>query len=449
MWPRAAVGGADGQTIHVIAITTPVATDGAIYEGVDGHIIYFRSLDGGSTWDQTDIIIPGLDSSFTIRSSADAYYIDARGDNVAIGLFNSWDDVLLFKSEDNGDNWTKSILNDFPLDNYDVNVTGYTYEQLPPFVEGERPDSLAIFSSDNYGSVVIDHNGMAHAYFGRMFVQDADLTDEGSTYYPATDGIAYWNESFGDDSLRTIVSTIDQNGNDTLDIASIEDIALYFASLTSMPSAGVDAAGNLYLTYSGVIEDRVSEDDDEQHYRHIYVISSADGGETWSDPVDLIQEEFVVEPTLIDFVEAIYPTMVRDVDSKVRLIYMQDFRPGLSVNGDEDEASGNFINYFQFDTEDFSITSTENLVDAETYEFKLAPTITNDQTMVSFNLIEGGKTDLMLVNMHGQMVKHITSKELTAGIHQENISVGELPQGIYYLMMRVNNTYSAIELIKQ
>ncbi len=30
LWPRAAVGGADGQTIHVIAITTPVATDGAI-----------------------------------------------------------------------------------------------------------------------------------------------------------------------------------------------------------------------------------------------------------------------------------------------------------------------------------------------------------------------------------------------------------------------------------
>jgi len=448
LWPRAAVGGTDGQTIHVMAITTPVANEGALYEGVDGQIIYFRSMDGGSTWDQTDVIIPGLGAEFTTGSSADAYYIDARGENVAIGVFDDWGDVLLFKSSDNGDTWTKHILNDFPLDNYVIN-SGYTYEEIPPF-EGERPDSMAIFSSDNYGSVVIDNDGMAHAFFGQMYIQDVDLTDAGSTYFPATDGIAYWNESFGDDSLRTIVSTIDQNANDTLDIADIADIPLYFASLTSMPSAGVDLSGNIYLTYAGVIEDRVSLDDDAQHYRHIYVVASEDGGETWGDPVDLITEDQVFEPTLVDFVEAVFPTMTRDVDSKVRLIYMQDFRPGLSVRGDEDEAAGNTINYFQRDVTEFLIgVDTEELVEAEAYQFKLAPTVTNDQTTISFNLPEGGSTDLMLVNMHGQMVQHISSKELTAGNHQEMISVGDLSRGIYYVMIRVNGTYSAIELVKQ
>ncbi len=446
LWPRAAAGGADGQTVHVIAITTPVANGGALYEGVDGHIIYYRSLDGGSTWDQQDVIIPGLDSMFTLGSSADAYYIDARGDNVAIGIFDDWGDVLLFKSEDNGDSWTKHILNDFPLDRYVIDA-GYAYEDLPEFV-GERPDSMAIFSSDNFGSVVIDHNGMAHAFFGRMYIQDDNLGDGSSSYYPGTDGIVYWNESFGDDSLRTVVATLDLNGNDTIDIASNTAIALYFASLTSMPSAGVDAAGNLYLTYSGVVEGRVSEDDDAQHYRHVYLTVSEDGGENWSDPVDLITPENVYEPDLVDFVEAVFPTIARDVDGKVRLIYQQDFRPGLSVRGDEDDASGNTINYFQFDTGDF-VTNAQELVDPKAFEFKLAPNITSDQTIASFNITESGQTDLSLVNMHGQMVKQIFSGQMQAGFHQETISVSELSQGIYYLMIRNNGSYAAIELVKQ
>ncbi|PSR12188.1 MAG: hypothetical protein DA408_06600 [Bacteroidetes bacterium] len=450
LWPRAAVGGANGETIHVIAITVPASLNGQPYQNVDGHILYYRSTDGGASWDRTDVAIEGLGSDFTLGSDADSYYIDARGDNVAFGIFNSFDDVLLFKSEDNGDTWAKSIVNDFPLFKYAIDA-GYTYQDLPPFMD-ERPDSLAIFSSDSYGTVLVDYQGMAHVYFGRMWVQDDVLTDGLSSYYPGTDGLAYWNESFGDDSLRTIVGTVDQNMNDTLDLvagASGLSVGLYFASLTSMPSAGVDAAGNLYVTYSGIVEGEVSIDDDMQHYRHVYIISSPDGGLTWSDPYDIIRPDIVMEPDLVDFVEAVFPSMVREVDDKVRLIYMQDFRPGLAIRGDMDSAADNFINYVQVEVPEVGIVGTEARVPASTFGLVLAPNVTSTQTRASFITGQAGKVSLSLLNRHGQQVRQFIQEQLPAGKHQEDLDLTGLPAGSYYLLLKVEQQFTIAEVIKQ
>lgn len=445
LWPRAAVGGADGETIHVIAISAPVANGGELYQDVDGHLLYFRSLDGGASWDQTDIAIEGLGSDFTLGSGADAYYIDARDDNVAFGVFNDWDDVLLFKSADNGDTWTKHIINDFPLVKYEIN-SGYTIADIPadPFA----PDTLAIFTSDNYGTVLIDHDGMAHAFFGRMYVQDTDLTDMGSSFFPATDGIDYWNETFGEDSTRTIVSTVDVNMNDTLDVATIGNIARYFASLTSMPSAGIDADGNIYLTYSGVREDLLDIEDD-QHYRHIYVTVSSDGAETWTEPFDINIPEIATEADLVDFIEGVFPTMVRDVDSKVRLIYQLDYRPGLSVRGDEDDAAGNFIPYVQIDVAEFGLVDTEELVEPEAFRLTLAPNLTRSTSNLSFDLPQRGPIRIDLVNMHGQVVRNLVSGQRAAGFHQETIDLSHEARGTYFVMLQTSGKYSAVRLIKQ
>jgi hypothetical protein len=429
----------------VIAITTPVANGGALYEGVDGHLIYFRSLDGGVTWDQTDVALDGLGSDFTTGSSADAYYIDARGNSVAFGVFNDWDDVLLFKSDDNGDTWTKHVVNDFPLDLYTID-SGYTVADLPedPFA----PDTLAIFTSDNFGNVLIDHDGMAHVFFGRMYVQDSDLTDGNSSYFPATDGIDYWNETFGPDSTQTVVSTIDVNMNDTLDIAAIGNIALYFASLTSMPSAGIDAAGNIYLTYSGVREDLIEAQDD-QHYRHIYLSATFDGGETWIDPFDINIPEIATEPDLADFIEGVFPTMVRDVDNSVRLIYQQDYRPGLAVRGDMDDAAGNFIPYVQVDVADLGVVGTEELVEPETFDLAVTPNLTRGDATLSFDLPEAGQVRIDLVNMHGQVVRNLSSGQFAAGFHNETIDLSAQARGTYFVMLQTQGKYAAVRLIKQ
>lgn len=102
VWPRATAGGTNGNTVHAIAITAPVASGGTVYKGFDGALLYWRSTDGGFTWGIQDSIIPQLDSALISGFSADSYSIDANGSTVAIGVFNDLEASFLLKSTDNG-----------------------------------------------------------------------------------------------------------------------------------------------------------------------------------------------------------------------------------------------------------------------------------------------------------------------------------------------------------
>ncbi|MCB0557415.1 MAG: T9SS type A sorting domain-containing protein [Lewinellaceae bacterium] len=445
VWPRIAVGGPDGEAIHMIAITYPVANGGVEYEGVDGHILYYRSLDAGATWDITDAIIPGLDSEFMSFQTADAYAIDARGETVAIAVFNGWGDINVYKSTDNGNTWETMTAYDFPLERYQIDQ-GYTLEDLPPY-DPAQPDSLAIFTSDDSGALLLDQDGMAHIFFGQMYLQDEDLTDGGWTFYPATSGIAYWNESFGPDSIRTIADVEDLNGNDTLDVADIANIAGYGLSLTSHPSAGIDALGNIYLGYSSLMEGEAFINlEDNQHYRHVYLTASRDGGATWETPYDIINEDISLEPDLIAFTEAAFPALARDVGNTVELIYQQDFRPGLSVQGDLDPAEANFINFVSVPLDVFGVVGTEEAVQAEYFQLDVQPNPAHNEAWVSFELERNARYALSLHNLMGQKVADVESDD-AFGHNLQRINLSGLQSGVYLVRLQAEDKVAVARLM--
>ena len=443
VWPRIAVGGPDGETIHMIAITLPTGNGGLEYEGVDGHILYYRSPDAGATWDVTDAIIPGLDSTFMAFQTADAYAIDARGDTVAIAVFNGWGDINVYKSYDNGENWETLTAYDFPLDRYVID-RGYTLEDLPPY-DPAQPDSLAVFGSDDSGALLLDHNGMAHVFFGRMYLQDDIAGDGSSFYFPATSGLAYWNESFGPDSIRTIVDVEDLNGNDTIDIASTDNIALYYLSLTSQPSAGIDACGNIYLAYSSVMEgDEFINIEDNQHYRHVYVTSSLDGGETWAQPYDIINPDISLEPDLINFTEAVFPAVARDVGETIDLIYQQDFRPGLAARGDSDPYESNFINFVSIPG--FCISGAEETVPPAYFQLEVQPNPAHNEAWVSFSLERNARYTLSLHNLMGQKLADISRND-AFGPGVQRIDLSGLQAGMYLVRLQAEDKVAATKLM--
>ena len=446
LWPRAT---ASGENVHVIAISYPIANGGSEYAGVDGHPLYYRSTDGGVTWDKVDIILPGLDSTSINSGTADGYAIDSRGNTVAVLFTEGWSDVILMKSEDNGETWTKTVLNDFPLDRYVIDA-GYTYEDLPPFDEAAgQPDSLAILSNDEAGAVIIDNDGMVHAFWGRMWVQDDDLTDGNWTFYPGTGGIAYWNETFGPDSIRTIADVEDLNGNDTLDIASIDNIANYGVSLTSHPSAGIDAYGNIYLAYSAVMEgDAFFNLEDNQHYRHIYLTASPDGGATWTAPYDIINEDIVLEPDLIAFTEAVFPALARDVGENVELIYQQDFRPGLAVQGDMDPYEVNFINFVSVPLVDLGIVRTEEPVQPEFFQLEVQPNPARDEAWASFELERNARYTLSLHNLMGRKVADVDTDD-AFGHSLQRIDLSGLPAGLYLVRLQAEDKVAVAKVMVQ
>jgi hypothetical protein len=355
-WNRAVAGGSDGNTIHLIAITMPGANQTAepplTYQGLDGALLYSRSQDGGETWDIDNLVIPGIDSTFFIGFSADQYAIHARGNKVAIASFDDFADSFVLISEDNGDTWTKKTLVDFPVDLY----TG------DDFIIDLDEDLLAdtLYNTDNSGAVFIDNDGITHVTWGNMYYLDDVLGDDQWSYFPFTDGLAYWNESMEENTWETIALSQDLDENEVLDII---DVGLYFMSLTSMPQIAEDASGNLYVSYSGIVE---SHSTGSQNFRHLHIVKSSDGGTSWTEPVDCTPD--------LDFIglENVFASMSPVVDDYVHLLFQRDDEPGLAVRGDLDPPTFNDIVYFRI-TPDLVVEEVVGLEESTLAEVQIYP----------------------------------------------------------------------------
>lgn len=335
LWPRAASGGPDGNTIHLIAHNEA----STVVDGVTGMVSYSRSLDGGLTWDIQNAKIAGLDSSNYAFLSADGYAISANGNNVAIVYFGALERTVIAKSTNNGSTWTYRFVYKTPF-KYDPNSSNTSGAVIGiSDLNGDQVADTLANSTDGTGTVIVDNNGVAHVFFGFMDYLDDTPGDGSWSYFPGVNGIGYWNETMGDIEPQFIASALDLDGSGVLlDNYPTIDIALYYSSLTTMPNAGVDANGCIYLTYSGIVE---TKDQGAQFYRHIYGSKSCDNGCTWSFPIDLTPND--------DFAECVFPSMAHNVGAKFHFIYQKDPEPGLNLQGDMDAVGVNEIMHVKED----------------------------------------------------------------------------------------------------
>ncbi len=451
LWPRAVAGGADGNTIHAIGITTPTGNGGMQYAGLNGHLLYHRSTDGGTTWDKLDVILPGIDSTRYTSVGADTYNIDADGETVAVAVFDDLGDLILCKSEDNGETWTTHIVRDFPIDKYAVDQ-GWTAADLTYQDTVGAPAANAILSTDNTGEVLVDRNGMVHCWFGEMYYADDDLTDGNFSFFPLLGAVRYWNESHGNDSTRVVSGLLDSDGNGTFDLQDAASAAIagnYFQGATSMMSAGVDQFNNIFLTHTALVENYWKEDANPQlqHYHHVYVTASIDGGETWLDnPMDIIAPGLVDDDDLIPAMEAVYPSMARNVDDQIHIVYQLDFEPGTSLGTDSDPAETNFFYHLALDVADL-VTSTEEVVTPETFKFGLAPNPTNGIVSVSYELPTSANASVSVRNMVGQEMMHFDQGDQLAGEYNFNLDVSNLANGVYLVSFQADNQITTKKLV--
>ena len=419
LWPRAVVGGSKDSTLHVIAIVRHSTTGGPAFKGLTNALVYYRSKNLGATWDIQDSILPGLDSSFFSYVSADAYSIDARGDVVAIASYNSWGDVLVFKSTNNGNSWTKTIVNDFPINKYVIDDGS----------DANGDGSFDTISScDGSGSLLLDNTGGVHVFYGLTRVLDSDTTDDGTSYFPGTNGLAYWNEGFGADSTQVITGALDLDGSGQLEVVpSGGSFPSYQVGLSSMPSCGISSNNTLYLVYAAMAE---THSNGVQVYRHLYVMNSYDGGTTWSDPEDYTPDfEYAIY-------EAVYPSMAKHVDSAIHIIYMRDFEPGQSVSGDLDAAAIQDIVYLNIDTaliEQFS-SIKEKVID---YNVTLFPNPASDilNVRISTQTSVNDNVTISLIDALGRTVNSFGDK-LIGKSAQFSMDVSELKNGMYFLRIQ-------------
>jgi len=432
LWPRAAVGGANNETIHAIALSTPVANDGSVYKGLDGALLYYRSTDGGVNWDIQDSLLPFQDTASFYGFGGDSYAIDAQGNTVVIAVFNDFDPSFILKSTDGGDNWTQTIFLDNNLYDYDATAAGSISDNNNDNI----PDTIT--TTDNSGAVILDQNGDAHVFFGRMRILDDEPTlDSNSSYFPATDGLVYWSET--SPTPTVIASAPDLNLDGTLGITSINDIATYFTSLVSFPNAGISSEGDLFLAFSGFYELETSTSG--QFYRHIFLIYSEDGGNTWTpDPIDISSADF-------SQLESVFPSVARTVDDSIRVVFQVDAEPGLHVRGDEDASGQNDIVYLSFPNyaRGIGLNEEKNLNPLKA----IFPNPAANQINIQLNITEPGDYQVALVDATGKTVMNTSLGMLQQGLNRETIDISHLPKGMYVLNLTSESSSFTDRFIKK
>ena len=412
LWPRMVVGGYQDECLHAICLSLPSYLSGAPYQGQEGAMFYYRSCDEGATWEA--VTLPGLGSEAFHGFEGDQYAIHARGAKVAIAIFNGLQDSVVLISEDNGETWTSHTIVDFPVDMYFID-SGLPEEGAVDF-DG---DGLAqeYLSTDGGGDVLIDLDGTVHVAVGAMHYSDLDSTDTSYEYYPATNGLLYWREDFGDDSVHVVAYAQDLDGTGALELT--DDIAFYGVNLAGMPCLANAEDGTLVLSYCAVMENLSTA---TQNFRHVHVVHSTDHGDTWNgdSPCD-------VTPDLDnDGLECVFASMPDDLGSKVEMLYQRDYEPGVHIRGDLDPWGPNDLVHLQFDLDeladcaDVEVVDVANVVDVSHVEVTPFPNPASE--VVHFSGWQGGPVQVVLRNALGQILAS-----------HPNINPGEaipLPEGI-------------------
>ncbi|MHC1776127.1 MAG: T9SS type A sorting domain-containing protein [Lentimicrobium sp.] len=420
-WPRMVSSGEDHMNIHMLSMTY------VEYQGLDLAMLYYRSTDGGQTWDKQHQILPGMASDEYTGFSGDTYsWADPRGDTIAFVVCDNWTDMFIMKSPDNGENWEKIMIWEHPF----------------PMWNGTEPTDT-FYCPDGAAHLAFDRDGKLHVAFG----VNRAMMEEGATgpsWFPFVDGVGYWNEDMpawtgGDvhaldpdvlfESGNLVGWMQDLNNNGEIDFVGtdISNIGLYYVSPSSMPQITVDENNQVYVVYSGLTE---GYDNGSQQYRHIWARTSPDAGTTWGDFTDLTGDIL----HLLD--ECVFPTIANSTNDQIHLIYQADNEPGLAVRGDEDAPSENV--YYQLSVDKGDIVGNGNKPSASFELSQNYPNPFTGESVINLTLAKSSMVGLEVNDLMGRVVYALPAAKLNAGLNMLTISANNLKPGVYVYSVIIN-----------
>jgi hypothetical protein len=410
LWPRTVVS---GDYMHVIAnYTSPNTTqrDSVSKAGVRNPTVYSRYNFATSTWEVENIPLPNYDSTRFFDGGADGYAIDARGSNVAVLMGGTTQDIMMWKSTDNGTTWDTTMILAFPI---------------PAFND---QDVILDTPSVCDGSVTIrlDSNGMAHCYWGRLRVLNTTANDNTFSVFLGTNSIDYWYEG-RPDSIVSVGGAPDANGNNQLDIANPDDRTRYGnAGVATMPYAMIAPNGDMYVIYSALSEDDV--DPQGANFRDVYVVFSKDNGATWSNILNLTavggfnKEQMFGSGTI--------------ADGKLHMTYMESDAIGFFSSTTNANKTGpfNILHYYidLADIDSFQVTGLPNGNQNDLFTINQNfPNPFNYSTSIPVNLTKTSDVTVTVMDMFGKLVFTKNYTNTPVGVSELEVVTGDLGAGFY------------------
>ena len=428
VWQAMHTSGENNEYIHLLAYSYDVDV-----LGQTNALLYYRSNDGGETWDPEGIVIDGLGSDeFTGVNALSYNFSNSVGSTIAFTYGFDYFGGLLFKSTDNGDSWEKTVVMESHVDPLDYPT------EIEPFGAG-------IGSS----AVALDSDGKAHVVFPRAI---RAYTDPDWSHYPWTaDGLIYWNEDM-EPLDSTIIST---TGLENLEAGGYlcgyvfgydpvygvevpENQPNYANSMCAFPTIAIDAQDNIFVSSSNYAPEYVTGDG--FFYHHIIANSSFDGGLTWNGMVDLNDDiQFI-------FSECVFSAMAHNTTNTLYFLFQEDFAAGsFEWPNEQAEATENKM-YMMSVPKSVFVGIDENSLDLNFEISELYPNPTNSNVQFNISLESNSQVYVNLVNTIGQVVKTDRLDEMT-GDQRISFDVSDLKAGIYYCNVTVDGQTISRKLV--
>jgi hypothetical protein len=439
LWPRMITTGNTHNTVHVLALTPPLAFGGSLYQNQDGALLYCRSVDGGETWEPWQHF-DGLSATYYSGFNAETWsWMIPHEDNIGFLITDPAKDLFVMHSADNGNTWQKTLVWQHPYPFYSPTVTTGRF-----------------YCPDGAGHGAFADNGTMHIAFG---INRAFSDGSQSYWFPWVDGLAYWNSNMpawttpdtnalNPDLLYQSGNLIgwmqDLNGNDSLDLVGVESPPLYYLGPTSMPQVICDSyefGGTVYIVYSSVTE---GYNNGVQDYRHIWFTASYDQGQNWMNPIDFNNSIYhnsheCIFPVVMPYPGNPFYTMIFD------FIYLIDEEPGLHCRGDADPPGLNQIWFSSIWTDGISPVMAGS-------SLRVGHPFPNPGTEVAgldIETLSAGTITLRLMNTAGQQVRETRIVASTPGRYKAEINVSGLPAGLYVCKVMQNQGQVARKLLVQ
>ena len=450
-WPKACAGRTNNNVYVVFQGSGAAASTTApphIVAGQNGPIFFAKSTDGGQTWGPKTII-QLIDSTFYKGFGGDEYSIDAIGDTVAIVFSDPTTDVGLLKSYDAGVTWTKTIIQQFPIPMWVIDMPTDT-----------NADSIADRIPTNSGDakVLLDNNGMAHVWFSDYTLLD-DSVDLSYNYFPGVDNLFYWNESLNLGQNGYIAAAQDFNGDSVLNVGTDTTTCglqwgTYGGGITQMPSAGINPnTGIIYLTYQ-TIDESADVITYKQAHRHVYMMTLAPPYDpnTWTYPYDIV-------PSIADggngyLQEAVFACTGRLVDdSCAYVLYQRDEYPGVALaattivcdhNNNNTKSSDIIFARVKTNTVGIETNNSGDLFITQNY-----PNPAVNVTYFNINLKKNANVKINVYDLIGKSIYSQNVGSMPAGLHTMNFNTANWSPGIYTYTVEAGGQKSTKKMIVQ
>jgi hypothetical protein len=387
-------------------------------------------LGDGPVWPR--LIVDQNDNVVFASSGAPDGLLHINTLNVSTGQFTGWQDVTDgaeaemydFSISDNG-----KIAFAFGGNNANRGDV-YVMESTDGGLNWSNP--LKIWDADNPGTTpVLGHlRGVQVNYYGEQPCVTFELGQITSTGYFAglPSEIRFWSENVNG-GVPVIVA----------DSSMIPFHPNYGTTDVHFPLArpviGRATDGYLFIAFSGTTGDYwpgTGPLDSTAYYAGFFSYS-ADGGETWSEPV-----KFTPDSPLRDWR---YPSIAEIIPSEglgftIHIVMQGDSIPGSTVNAAGSMPKGVTAQYYHF-SYTLIPPSVEDEINLSKFELhQNYPNPFNPSTKIKYHIPVGGFVTLKVYDVLGNEMTTLVQEEKSAGTHEVQFDANNLSSGVYFYKLQ-------------